>query len=127
MNIVHLKLRNYLCDECGRSFFQRSHLEEHRIRKHLKVRLLQCKLCPKRYDHTTSLKKHLKAKHGIIPKGRYNGRFTDKNDLPWVKLTIEEERALQETEMKADKSDEEYVSENDYVSDDEGSEVGYAI
>ena len=103
VEIVHLNLRNHLCDICGSSFTRKSGLNAHRA-KHFNIRLLQCKLCPKRYNQTSMIKKHLKTKHGIIPEGRYNSPLTDKKTLPWVKLTIEEDRALQEMETSAGKS-----------------------
>ena len=73
------------------------------------------------------IKKHLRTKHGIIPEGRYNSRLTDKNALPWVKLTIEEDKALQEMEIAAGKSKNKSVQkklEVPIISKYEGDEIG---
>ena len=126
VEIVHLNMRNHLCDICGSSFTRKSGLNAHRA-KHFNIRLLQCKLCPKRYNQTSMIKKHLRTKHGIIPEGRYNSRLTDKNALPWVKLTIEEDKALQEMEIAAGKSKNKSVQkklEVPIISEYEGDEIG---
>ena len=125
VEIHHMKLRNHLCDICGMAFKRKSNMDDHRA-KHFNIRLLQCKLCPKRYNCSSMIKKHLRTKHGLVPEGRYNDPFTDKDALPWVKLTIEEDRALQEMEMEAEESQHKNVKKKinvPVVSENNGNEV----
>ena len=109
---VHKRQRNFLCDLCGAAFLRKSALKGHRAR-HFNLKLYKCKLCLKRYGEVSALKKHLKSIHDLIPEGRWNSPFVDRDSLPWIKLTEKEGKDLQETEKKVGKIEHNLVADGD--------------
>lgn len=58
INQVHRKCRPYVCEDCGRSFCQRSVLKHHRT-VHSDHRPLTCPLCGRTFKHRQSFNHHL--------------------------------------------------------------------
>ena len=57
-----MQVKQYVCDQCGRSFVHKKDLKFHVAAKH-KLTAHQCHLCPKKYSYPRGLVKHMKACH----------------------------------------------------------------
>jgi hypothetical protein len=68
---VHLKLREHVCEVCGRAFGENSNLQKHIRIKHDKVRSAPCFQCGKTYASDSNLMKHVRTVHdGVIANPR---------------------------------------------------------
>lgn len=61
---VHLKIREFACESCGRFFADSSTREVHRSAVHEKKRPWSCDLCPSSFTQSSSLGKHKRRFHG---------------------------------------------------------------
>ena len=57
-------IRNIPCDMCSRKFGIKSEMLRHLAQVHLKLRNFKCTLCPKSYTDPTPLRHHMNATHG---------------------------------------------------------------
>ncbi|KAK4313721.1 hypothetical protein Pmani_014944 [Petrolisthes manimaculis] len=64
INQVHRKCRPYVCEDCGRSFCQRSVLKHHRT-VHSDHRPLTCPLCGRTFKHRQSFNHHLEQERKL--------------------------------------------------------------
>ena len=60
-NVVKIKEKKYQCDECGVSFRQKSHYNEH-LQIHQGQRF-ECSQCDKSFSRLTTLKSHIQSAH----------------------------------------------------------------
>lgn len=61
-NLVHLKMRPYGCDKCGKQFTTPIHLKHHK-QVHETAKKYQCSLCSTMFTSLSGLKKHMLRYH----------------------------------------------------------------
>ena len=63
-----LATQEVLCQECGKSFKEKSYLELHRLRAHLKVKALKCDFegCDEKFVYSIYKYRHEEKVHGIV-------------------------------------------------------------
>ena len=59
VNTVHMKSRSHSCNECGRTFSQKSDLNRH-LAKHFTDEAHKCEFCDKKYRWEKQLQQHMK-------------------------------------------------------------------
>lgn len=59
---IHLKLRNFQCDLCSKTFFAKARLEDH-IKSHNDVKDEECKECGMKFNQKGTLYAHIKVIH----------------------------------------------------------------
>lgn len=60
---IHLNIKNYVCDRCGRKFYSYTSIEEH-MNQHLNLQPFSCPFgCGKYFSNKTSRKTHVKHAH----------------------------------------------------------------
>jgi hypothetical protein len=68
---VHLKLREHVCEVCGRAFGRNADLQKHIRMRHDKVRSAPCFQCGKTYCSDSALMQHVRTVHdGVIANPR---------------------------------------------------------
>lgn len=60
---VHLRERDYRCDECGLAFGERGNLNKHIRSVHRKERNFACSECPAAFSFRNGLTEHTRMKH----------------------------------------------------------------
>ena len=76
VNTVHLKLKPYFCEKCGKSFVQKRRLEEHILNIHNpEGKAFQCDLCGNCYASKTSLTIHRRELHNKVFKCDHCAKF----------------------------------------------------
>ncbi len=56
------RMRNFLCPQCGKGFYQKPHLNEH-LRTHSNVKEFMCELCGKEFRYKYAVKMHKDRQH----------------------------------------------------------------
>lgn len=65
MERIHLNIKNYTCDRCGRKFYGFNSIEEH-MNQHLNLQPFPCPYkCGRWFSNKTSRKTHVKHAHSI--------------------------------------------------------------
>lgn len=61
---IHLALKDYFCDKCGRNFYKRSSIESH-MNQHINIQPFKCpkKNCDKKFFNRTSVRTHIIKSH----------------------------------------------------------------
>lgn len=63
MERIHYKVKNFICDKCGRKFYKCSEIEDH-MNKHLGIKPYSCSYeCGMSFSIKASLKKHIQSRH----------------------------------------------------------------
>ncbi|XP_063991787.1 zinc finger protein 436-like [Diachasmimorpha longicaudata] len=91
----HLKVRNHMCEECGKSFFKKLDLESHR-RTHTKERPYVCQVCDKTFYHQSHIIRHERIHSGERP---YSCDFCQKTFSQLSSLKMHKQRHHNETRM----------------------------
>lgn len=76
MQSIHLKLRNYKCNECSVDYTNSATLEQHQVKEHGAEPRYKCKKCTEGFTHRYEFKRHfLVCTPGIYPQEerRVNG------------------------------------------------------
>ena len=71
---VHLKEKNFVCDQCDKGFFNKNSLEEHKNGVHFNIKSHQCNLCHFASSYASKLIEHKNASHGTQ---KYDCTFCD--------------------------------------------------
>lgn len=61
-NIIHTKVKNHLCIECGKCFTLKENLQKH-LRIHSGETKYKCEYCDKKFIHWNSKRSHIRAFH----------------------------------------------------------------
>ncbi|XP_015115173.1 zinc finger protein 16 [Diachasma alloeum] len=91
----HLKVRNHVCEECGKSFFKKFDLKSHR-RTHTKERPYVCRVCDKTFYHQSHIIRHERIHSGERP---YSCDFCQKTFSQLSSLRVHKQRHQNETRM----------------------------
>lgn len=59
IEMIHLKIKNHLCNECGKEFYLRKDYNDH-LRLHTSETPYQCQLCPKKFRTASAVNDHRK-------------------------------------------------------------------
>ena len=58
VDVVHNKIKRYLCPECPKSYGRNVHLQDHITIIHKKIKSYKCSFCPKSYGYQNQIYKH---------------------------------------------------------------------
>nr|KAG5705395.1 hypothetical protein BaRGS_011167 [Batillaria attramentaria] len=61
--------RPFVCDQCGKSYLDRSMLSQHRQQIHVRDKTFHCHFCPKFFYQKRLLTQHLRTHSGLRPHG----------------------------------------------------------
>ena len=63
INVVHLKLKPFKCEQCDKRFSERSNLSKHFKVVHLKIKAFKCQYCDKKFSKEYGRSLHVNSVH----------------------------------------------------------------
>ncbi|XP_030752785.1 zinc finger protein 652-B-like isoform X8 [Sitophilus oryzae] len=114
LDAAHLQSKMFLCDHCGRNFFNQNSLKRHEV-SHIEERNFQCSTCFKLFKNANSLKSHQNKKHPSFFKSKTPESSENTDSIDNLRSIIEPSSVESSSELTEDS--EEIAFELDLTKD----------